>query len=241
MSKREVKNIEGFEKELLSETERVELFISKYWLKIAIAAVIVVIAGVAVYAVVKNQNDKVNAIQNKFASATAEELTGVIAANSDVPGVDFARLRLAAELGAAKNYSGAAEQLKAVADNAGADLIIRQLAVMELGAALEMAGKIADAAQVFAKAADDTAFSAGIKAQAGCQAARLMIAGKDFASAKAMLQRIVARKSIMTEDFAFSTWVAQAEQMLAALDNGDFAPAKAAAKPAAKPEAAAKK
>ena len=38
MSKRQVKSIDGFEKELLSETERVELFISKYWSKIAIVS-----------------------------------------------------------------------------------------------------------------------------------------------------------------------------------------------------------
>ena len=50
MAKREVKSIDGFEKELLSESERVELFISKYWLKIAIASLIVIVIGVAVYA-----------------------------------------------------------------------------------------------------------------------------------------------------------------------------------------------
>ena len=43
MSKRKVTKIDGIEKELLSETERVELFISKYWLKVAIVAVLVVI------------------------------------------------------------------------------------------------------------------------------------------------------------------------------------------------------
>lgn len=237
MSKREVKNIEGFEKELLSETERIELFISKYWLKVAIVAVLVVIAGVAAYAVIKQNNDKIFAIQNKFVTAENDELAKLIADNSNVPGIDLARLRLASGLSAKKDYTGAAAQLKAVADNPDADLILRQLAAFELAAALELDGKIAEAAKVFAKAADDTAFSAGIKAQAGCQAARLMIAGKDFTGAKAMLQKIVARKSMMVEDFSFITWISQAEQMLAALDNGDFAPAPAAAKTAAKPAA----
>ena len=167
MSKREVKNIEGFEKELLSETERIELFISKYWLKVAIVAVLVVIAGVAAYAVIKQNNDRIFAIQNKFATAENDELAKIIADNSTVPGVDLARLRLAAGLSAKKDYAASAAQLKAVADNPEADLILRQLAAFELAAALELDGKIAEAAKVFAKAADDTAFSAGIKAQAG--------------------------------------------------------------------------
>ena len=102
MSKREVKNIEGFEKELLSETERIELFISKYWLKVAIVAVLVVIAGVAAYAVIKQNNDRIFAIQNKFATAENDELAKIIADNSTVPGVDLARLRLAAGLSAKK-------------------------------------------------------------------------------------------------------------------------------------------
>ena len=59
MSKREVKSIEGFEKELLSETERIELFISKYWLKIAVAAVIIVAICTGVYAYTKKNADAV--------------------------------------------------------------------------------------------------------------------------------------------------------------------------------------
>ena len=227
MSKRNVTKIDGLEKELLSETERVELFISKYWLKVAIVAVFVVIAGVATYAVVSHHNKKIADIQAKFVSAENDELAEIIAQNSSVPGADMARLRLAFSLKEKKAYADAAVQLQAVADNAGADTILRQAAAMELAAVLELDGKIADAAKAFAKAADETAFSAGIKAQAGCQAARLMIAAKNNADAKAMLQKIIARKSMMVDDFAFITWVSQCEQMLAALDNGDFAPAKA--------------
>ena len=136
---------------------------------------------------------------------------------------------------AAEAYADAAAQLRAVADNPAADTVLRQIAAFELAAVLELDGKIADAIKVFSKMADDTAFSAGVKAQGGCQAARLMIASKDNAGAKAMLQKIIARKSMMTDDFAFITWMSQSEQMLAALENGDFAPVKkAAAKPAKK-------
>ncbi len=235
MSKRKVTKIDGIEKELLSETERVELFISKYWLKVAVVAVLVVILGVAVYAIVSRHDKKIAGIQAQFASADSAELAEIIAKNSSVPGADLARIRLASELKDKKSYADAAAQLSAVADNPAADTVLRQIAAFELAAVLELDSKIADAIKVFSKMADDTAFSAGVKAQGGCQAARLMIASKDNAGAKAMLQKIIARKSMMTDDFAFITWMSQCEQMLAALENGDFAPVKkAAAKPAKK-------
>ena len=69
MSKRQVKSIDGFEKELLSETERVELFISKYWSKIAIVSVILVVVIVGIFAFSKSRSDAQNALMNKFASA----------------------------------------------------------------------------------------------------------------------------------------------------------------------------
>lgn len=226
MSKREVKSIDGFEKELLSETERVELFISKNWVKVAVISVIIVAVFVAAYAVMKSRNDARNALLNKFASVEGAELEKVIADNSNVAGVEMARLRLAAELAGKKDFAGAAKQYAAVADNADADFQIRQVAAMAQAGALEQDKKISEAAAVFTKIADNTAFSAGVKAQAGCQAARLLIEEKKFDAAKAMLQRIIARKAAVSDDFALHTWVSQCEQMLTALENGDFKPAK---------------
>lgn len=241
MSKREVKSIDGFEKELLSETERVELFISKYWAKVAVVAVILVAVFVAGYAFVKSRNDAQSAVQSKFASAEGAELEKVIAGNSNLPGVAMARLRFASELAEKKDFAGAAKQYAIVADDANADIQLRQVAALAQGSALEQDKKIAEAAAVFAKVADNTAFSGGVKTQAGCQAARLLIAEKKFDAAKAMLARLVARKNAVMDDFAFATWISQAEQMLTALENGDFAPAKAAAKPAKKSAAKAAK
>ena len=226
MSKREVKSIDGFEKELLSETERVELFISKNWVKVAVISVIVVAVFVAAYAVMKSRDEARNALLNKFASAEGAELEKVIADNSKAPGVEMARLRRASELIAGKDFAGAARQYAAVADNADADFQIRQVAAMAQAGTLEQDNKIGEAAAVFTKIADNTAFSAGVKAQAGCQAARLLIEEKKFDAAKAMLQRMIARKSAVADDFAFHTWITQCEQMLTALENGDFKPAK---------------
>lgn len=241
MSKREVKSIDGFEKELLSETERVELFISKYWAKVAVVSVILVAVFVAGYAFVKSRNDAQNAIQSKFASAEGAELEKVISENSNVPGVEMARLRFASELVGKKDFAGAAKQYALVADDADADIQLRQVAALAQGSALEQDKKIAEAAAVFTKVADNIAFSGGVKAQAGCQAARLLVSEKKFDAAKALLQRMVARKNAVMDDFAFATWVSQAEQMLTALENGDFAPVKAVAKPAKKSAAKATK
>ena len=105
MSKRKVTKIDGIEKELLSETERVELFISKYWLKVAIVAVLVVILGVAVYAIVSRHDKKIAGIQAQFASTDSAELAEIIAKNSSVPGADLARIRLASELKDKKSYA----------------------------------------------------------------------------------------------------------------------------------------
>ena len=238
MSKRQVKSIDGFEKELLSETERVELFISKYWSKIAIVSLIMVAVVVGLFAFNKNRSDAKDAIMNKFASAEGAELEKVIADNSSAPGVEMARLRLAAELIQKKDFAGAAKHYAQVAESSDADVQLRQVAALSQGRALEQDKKISEATAVFTKIADNAAFSAGIKAQAGCQAARLLISEKKFDAAKALLQRIVARKGAVVDDFAFLTWISQAEQTLTALENGDFAPAKAAVKPAKKVEKA---
>lgn len=238
MPKRQVKSIDGFEKELLSETERVELFISKYWSKIAIVSVILVVVIVGIFAFSKSRSDAQNALMNKFASAEGAELEKLIADNSSATGVEMARLRLAAELVQKKDFAGAAKHYALVAESSDADIQLRQVAALAQGSALEQDKKLSDAAAVFTKVADNAAFSAGIKAQAGCQAARLLIAEKKFDAAKALLQRIVARKGAVADDFAFLTWISQAEQTLTALENGDFAPAKAAVKPAKKAEKA---
>ena len=227
MSKREVKSIDGFEKELLSETERVELFISKNWVKVAVISVIVVAVFVAAYAVMNSRDKARNALLNQFASAEGAELEKVVAANNGVAGVEMARMRLAAELTGKKDFAGAAKQYAAVADDADVDFQIRQVAAMAQAGALEQDKKLGEAAAVFTKIADNTAFSAGVKAQAGCQAARLLIEEKKFDAAKAMLQRMIARKGAVSDDFAFHTWITQCEQMMTALENGDFAPAKA--------------
>ena len=222
MSKREVKSIDGFEKELLSETERVELFISKYWAKVAIVSVILVAVFVAGYAFIKSRNDALSAIQSKLASAEGAELEKLISENSSVPGVEMARLRLASELAGKKDFAAAAKQYAVVADDAKADIQLRQIAALAQGSALEQDKKIAEAAAVFTEIADNTAFSGGIKVQAGAQAARLLIAEKKFDAAKVLLQRMIARKSAAAGDFALLTWVTQCEQMLTALENGDF-------------------
>lgn len=223
MSKREVKNINGIEKELFSETERVELFISKYWLKTAIVSVLLVVIACVIYGVIKYKNDKIAGIQQKFVSAEAGDLPALIADNASVPGADIARFRLAGALLDKKDYSGAAAQLEAVFSNPEADVILRQCAAFELAGVLEQSGKSAEAAKVFTKIADETAFSAGVKAQAGCQAARLMIASGDNKGAETMLKRMIARKGMNAEDFTLAAWVSQCEQMLTALENGDFA------------------
>lgn len=222
MAKREVKNIDGFEKELLSETERVELFISKYWVKVAVAAVIVVLAGVGIYAAVKHSSDRKIEIQQKFVSAEADELAKLIAANTSVPGADLARFRLAGMMVEKKDLAGAADQLKAVYDNPEADVILRQCAAFEMAGILEQSGKAADAARIMSAVADDTAFSAGVKLHAGCQAARMMLSVKDINGAREMLKRMVARKGLVTDDYTFPAWMSQCEQMLAAIENGDF-------------------
>ena len=222
MSKREVKSIEGFEKELLSETERIELFISKYWLKIAVAAVIIVAICTGVYAYTKKNADAVAAKQQQLAAAEGEALSKLIAENGNVPGVDMARIRRAAELVEAKDFKAAAAMLRTVLDNPAADVQLRQVAALELGGALEQNKEIDEAIKVFSAAVDENSFSAGIKAQAGCQAARLLISKDNAAAAKALLQRIIARKGSVVDDMGFASWVSQCEQMLTALENGDF-------------------
>ena len=237
MSKREVKRIDGFEKELLSESERVELWISKYWLKVAVVSLIVVVIGVVIYAVKQSSEKAELAAQQELFSASKEKLAAAIAAHPDAPGVELAMLRQAGFLQEDKKYDEAAEMLKKLAAS-NADILIRQIAALNAAAALEAAGKIADAAAAYATAVDFNDFSSGIKAEAAFQAARLYVAQKKTAEAKKLLQRIIDRKAGVINDMGFIVWVTQCEQLMTAIENGDL-PVKPA--PAAKKSAPAKK
>lgn len=242
MAKREVKSIDGFEKELLSESERVELFISKYWLKIAIASLIVIVIGVAVYAFMQRAEKETLAAQQELFSASKEKLAAAIAAHPDAPGIELARLRQATYLQEDKKYDEAADMLKALAAS-DADIQIRQIAAINAGSVLEKAGKLSAAAAAFAAIVDMNDFSSGVKAEAAFQAARIYVAQKKVADAKKLLKRMIDRKAGVMNDMSFMVWVSQCEQLMTAIENGDL-PVKAAAKkaaPAAKAAKAAKK
>ena len=228
MSK-EVKKIDGLEKELYSDRERMEFWIAANWKKSAIAAVVLVIVAVAIYAVSNHMDAKKLSAENALTDTPVEKLADAIAANSDLDGVPVAELRLASYLAGKKDYKAAAARLRNVVANKKADQILVVKARMSLAAMLEASGDIAGAAAEY-MALESSAASGAIQSEAGFQAGRLLIAQKKFADAEMYLSRIAAKKS----DGISSFYQEQALNLLNSLKNGDFAVAEKVAAPAAK-------
>jgi len=229
MSK-QVKKIDGLEKELYSDRERMEIWIAANWKKSAVAAVVLVIIAVTVYAVINNIEAKKIKAENILSDTPVEKLADAIAAAPELDGVPVAELRLANYLAGKKDYKTAAVRLRNIIANKKADQMLVTKARMSLASMLELGGDISGAVAEY-MAVESSAASGAVRAEAGFQAGRLLIVLKKFADAEAYLNRIAAQKA----DGISAFYQGQALNLLNSLKNGDFtASAEKAAATAAK-------
>ena len=217
------RKIDGLEKELFSDRERMELWIAENWKQCVGMAALVVVIVVGVFAWNHFQRRRDAAYRAELAAATPENLDAVVARRPAHPAVVMARLRCARALQAAGQYARARSEYLKAASCAGISEVLRENARMEAATCAELAGEdkiaIADWSAVEAGAEN----SLPVRAEAGYQAGRMMLKNGDISGAKAAFTRVAGMGDVGRS--GAEIWVMQSRHALAAVANGDFAPA----------------
>ena len=158
---------------LFSDRERFEMWFSENWKKTAFVSLGIVIVISAAFGIAGSiKESKAAGAAELSAATTVDTLKAAIKKHSDNPSAAMARLRLANMLFDAAKYSDAVEYLKQLAADKKADQILVSTAQLNIAKALELSGKLEDAAVAFSNAAI-AAGNVSIKAEAAFGAARL--------------------------------------------------------------------
>jgi len=208
------------EKTIFNDTERFEFWFVSNWRKLTVVAV----AAAAIVAVIFGINASQRAADKKAAAkfadaANAEELAAVIAENSDRPGVQLARYRLAAMLLEAKKSAEAVKELNLIAADTDCDPSLRSKAMLTVSYVQENNGKTAEAAAGFKAVFENTAFAAATRCEAGFAAGRNLLAlGKTDEAVNILRRTSEMKGSGMTGNY----WSAAAGDLLRAAENGEL-------------------
>ncbi len=215
------KNVDGLEKQLFSDRERMEIWIAENWKKCLVLAAAVVVAVVAVSAVFHFRQKSDSDYRAKLASAGIENLAGVIAENAEHPAVPAARTRLAKMFFAKGDFRQAGEEFNKVAAAKNCSAYLRENALMDSALCAELAGDFKSAAAAYSAIEADTTVSAGVRAEAGFNAGRILLKSGDLKGAQAAFSKVAAM-SVPGAVQASDLWVSLSKSTLAAIKNGDF-------------------
>ena len=175
---------------LFSEDERFEMFFAANWKKILVAALAVVVAITAVFAIrLHSSNAKKQAAAKLTEAATPAALEKALAENADAASADAARFRLAGMYIAEKKYDQALQVFDKLSSTAK-EPELRDKARLNAAYMLEMSGKNAEAAQKFAAVAAPGTSSPAVRAEAAYSAGRLFIALGKKEDAKKILAQL---------------------------------------------------
>lgn len=202
----ERKKVTDIEK-ALNDDERIELWLSKNWLKCLIAVIIIAVAIIAVFTYLNIKEKNALEVSRNFASAKAEELPALLKKNPGAVGADIARLRLAAYLMDKKDISGAVSQFIEVSISKTAPIELKYRARLSAAACCELAGNIKEAASSYKGIFTDKSIPENIRLEAGYNAGRLLIALNDAAQGEALLKEVAAANT-------GNPWKSQAEMLL---------------------------
>ncbi len=205
---------------LFSDAERFEMFFAAHWRKITAAAIIVAIAiaGVFYFSGMKRRADRRAACVLADA-VTAGDLERALAQYGRASGAPVARLRLVRLYTDGKQYDKALIEVKRVADDAEADATLRANAALTEAYLQEMSGKIDSAAKLFAALGARTTLPTALRAEATCNAGRLLIRQGNGAEAKKALD---AGSRLPATTTATAYWVGRCKSLLIALECGEL-------------------
>lgn len=203
---------------LLSDSEKAELFLQKNWKKLIVAAILVVAAVGIVSALhsfsVKRSAARYAALVN---ASNETDLAAAIAVAGSGAEVDAARLRLARMYTDAKKFTAALDLCAKIA--AEGDPVFAGEAKMFGAYTLELSNDLKGAAQRFTVLADDPSLSGARRCEAIYAAARLKAVTGDLKGAL----DLSAQGAKNTEA---PYWQNQCRRLSAAVTGGEFGPLK---------------
>ena len=210
---------------LMNDVERLELGFATYWRQIAVVAVIAAVVVALVFWGFSHSRRTAREAAFTLADAsTVTELAAALDKYGDQPGAAAARFRLAKLRIDAKEYDAALAELRTLIASAPAEPLLGSARLAE-AYLLEVMGKTAEAAGLFAELGRSMELSSNLRAEANANAGRLYIQLKKFDDAAAALARAVNPDRQST-----AAWCRMAQSLLLALESGDFGPYKPAAK-----------
>ncbi len=197
---------------VMDDGERIEYLFASNWKKITAAAIAVVIIATAVIWAVAGRGRRIAAGANALADAkTAEELAAALKNNPGHENAGYTRFRLGKQYLEDGRYTEAAAEFAAVRGRAGG--ILLELASLNEGYALELAGEKDKAAGIFDSCGQNSVFSAASRAEADYAAVRLYLDLGEKERAGAAGKRAAAETSP-----AAAEWAGLAAQLLAAAE-----------------------
>ncbi len=207
---------------LFSDRERFEMWFSENWKRTAIISLGIVVA-ISVAFGVKNhiEESRANAAAALSAASTEEALKEAISKHAGSAAVPMAKLRLANMLFDKENYKDAIPYLQDVANSADADVVLKNAAKMNYAKALELTGKIEDAAKAFSALAAENGISFSIKSEAAFNAARLYA---KIGKTKAALEEIqnISVTGNTTGNPMMNVYAESANSLKIAIENGEY-------------------
>lgn len=174
---------------VVSENKNVEIWFEKNWKKCLVALVLILVIGMTIFAVIYFKQQKETEATRALASAKVADLPALLEKNSSVPGAAAARIRLADDLLAKKDYAGAKAQFKIVADDASVAAELRSRAKLSAISCDESAGKTKEAAEAFVLLMNDNTTPQRVRDEAGFHAGRIFLSLND-PRGKEILQKI---------------------------------------------------
>ena len=204
------------ENALFNDVERWEMFFAAHWKQILAVACAVVVAVTAIFAWHHySVKAKHTAAEQLGAANTVAELQNAVAKYPDAPGVAFARYRMAQLLIEEKKYDQAVSELAKVAS--AADASLRRKARLTEAYAIELSGKLENAAVKFAALGTVPDASPAIKCEAIYSAGRLYVKLGKKAEAKEVLKNAAA-VSLSNGSESAAYWKASAEELLNSIE-----------------------
>ena len=210
----------GMGEALFSDRERFEMWFTENWKKTAIIsfAIVVVLSlafGVAGYIA----DSKAAGAAELSAATTVDTLKAALEKHPDNPASAMARLRMANMLFDAERYNDAITYLTAIANDADADSVLVATAKLNIAKALELSGKLEEAAKAFSASAAAANDNFSIKCEAAFSAARLFAKLGKTASALEEIQNLDAANGAQN---AVSPYAADAAALKIAIENGEY-------------------
>ena len=210
----------GMGEALFSDRERFEMWFAENWKKTAFISLGVVIAVSAAFGIVNHIADcKAAGAAELAAATTIDTLKTALEKNSGNPAAAMAQLRMANMLFDAERYSDAIIYLKKITDNTNADPVLVSTAKLNIAKALELSGKIDEAAKAFSAAATTASNNISIKSEAAFGAARLLAKQGKTAAALEEIQNLEAAKDAQNN---MSPYIADAAALKIAIENGEY-------------------